>query len=548
MKRPGCLEFTEEEIEDLMQRLEEHTLREQDYPLLIDLIKAIIWMNLSLQEKSLSIKRLRAVFGIKTETANRLFDIAGQGPPPPKEGNSDGDEKEDKKGGKGGKGKEDGKKPKGGNGHRPSSDYTEAKTIKIAHQTLKRGDICPECKKGKLFNLSPGSVIRIVGAPYLQVEVYRPERLRCSLCQKIFTAVLPKEVMKGSRSDQTAKAIVSLMKYRGGVPFYRQEQMQKILGTPISASEIWKMTGELANELLSIYAHICTEAAKGKLIQNDDTKARILSIMKERKDKQGTDQEEKRKGTFTTGILSTLQDSNVSIALFFTGRQHAGENLNDLLDSRPENYSPPIQQCDGGHNAPKDHDTHRACCLAHARRKFYELVDYYPAIVLQVIGWFTQIFSNEHEGPEDPDELLKWHQKKSGPIMEKIRSYCNDLIASKQIEPNSSMGKAIAYFNNHFEQLTLFLRLPGVPLTNNDTERLLKRAVLNRKNAYFYKNETGAKIGDILMSVIETCVLNEVNPWKYLIAIQENQQKVQKSPELWIPWKYKEQLEKSHPP
>ena len=99
-------------------------------------------------------------------------------------------------------------------------------------------------------------------------------------------------------------------------------------------------------------------------------------------------------------------------------------------------------------------------------------------------------------------------------------------IENKEVEPNSSMGKAIAYMKNHWTGLTLFLKEAGVPLTNNDLERLLKRSVLNRKNAYFYRTEEGARIGDILMSTIETCVMNEINPWKYLLAIQEHQEKV----------------------
>ena len=58
----------------------------------------------------------------------------------------------------------------------------------------------------------------------------------------------------------------------------------------------------------------------------------------------------------------------------------------------------------------------------------------------------------------------------------------------------------------------IHLRMPGVPLTNNENERLIKRAVLNRKNAYFFKTEAGAKIGDVLLSIIETCALNKANP------------------------------------
>lgn len=523
MQTPKQFSFTKEQVEGLIDRLEKKALKSEDYPLLIELIKGLVWLNLSLKEKTLSIKRLRAVFGIKTETASKLFDLL--------------EKEEDKK--KGSNQKKKKERKKGGSGHRAASEYTEAKTIKIAHEALQKGDLCPDCKKGKLFNLSPGTILRIIGMPSLQVEIYRPEKLRCSLCGTIFTAKLPEGIMKGSRSDKTAKAIVSLLKYRGGLPFYRQEQLQKILGTPVVASELWKMTQELADDLLEVYALMCHTAAQGQILHNDDTKARILSIMAEKKGK-----EEKRKGIFTTGVISKLKDPQIDIALFFTGRQHAGENMNDLLNLRKKELSDPILQCDGGPNIPKDHKILVSYCFAHTRRKFYELFDDYPRIVLKIIGWFSEIFANDKNGPSEGESRLKYHQEKSEPIMDKLLEYCNKLLENKEVEPNSSMGKAIAYMKNHWIGLTLFLREKEVPLTNNDLERLLKRSVLNRKNAYFYRTEEGARIGDILMSTIETCVMNEVNPWKYLLAIQEHQKKVRKHPELWLPWCYEKEMSK----
>ena len=191
---------------------------------------------------------------------------------------------------------------------------------------------------------------------------------------------------------------------------------------------------------------------------------------------------------------------------------------------------------------PEHHETQLSNCNAHCRRKFYELVQTWPKIVLKIIGWYSIIFSNEPSAPKDPLLRLKWHQDLSAPVMKQIKEYCDLLIEQKEIEPNSGMGKAIAYLNNHWTGLTLFLRVPGVPLDNNDTERLLKRAVLNRKNAYFYRNETGAKIGDILMSMIETCVLNSINPWIYLLAVQKHQGDVRKNAVLWLPWLYEKRL------
>jgi len=565
MKAPNRIDFTPEQIEALIERLDRQALVKEDYPLLAELIKAIVWMNLSLQEKQLSIKRLCAVFGIKTESAKNLSkfieqakaedqasapdqtdgqtalsDQTGQQPAIPDKNdpaeNQDESEKKDSSG------------KKGKHGHRPASDYSQAKTIDVAHQNLKKGDRCPSCSAGKLFNLSPGTVLRIVGQPWLQMEIYRPERLRCSVCGEVFTAGLPPEVMTESRATSSAKAIVSLLKYRGGVPFYRQGQIQEILGTPVSPSEIWEMTEDVADAVQPVYAVMCEQAAAAELIHNDDTKARILSVMKDREERKGTAEEDKRKGIFTTVILSALKNQNVKIALFFTGTNHAGENLDNLLDRRPEGLPPPIQQCDAGHNIPEHHDTSLSNCNSHARRKFYELVTVWTKPVLKIIGWYSIVFANERDAPSDPASRLKWHQDHSKPVMEQIKNYCNDLLARKEVEPNSSMGKAIAYFNNHWDELTLFLRMPGVPLDNNDAERLIKQAVRNRKNAYFYRNETGAKIGDILMSMMETCILNGANPWEYLTAVQEYQKDVRKNPALWVPWAYADRLKELKSP
>lgn len=534
MKRPKRLDFTAEEIESLISRIENQHLEADDFPLLADLVRAMIWMGNSLREKSLSIARLKAVFGIKTESAKKLKALLQpkeKGVGEKSKGN------EDNTNNISSNGKTSDKDSVDGHGHRPSSDYQEAELIRIAHETLQKGSICPECSKGKLFNLAPGTILRITGQPWLNVHIYKPERLRCPICQKVFTARLPEEFYTEARVDKTAKAIVSILKYRGGMPFYRQEQIQTIMGNPISDTEIWNMTRDVANCIEPVFLELCQLAANSECIHNDDTTARVLDLMK-----QNERQNSERNGIFTTGLLAKMDDKQ--IALFFTGRQHAGENLNDLLDMRDEALPKPIQVCDAlSRNTPKDHPTIQANCNAHARRNFYEIVSCWPKECINVISAFDLVFLNDKLAKNlTPQARLEWHQNKSAALMAKIKSYCQELVDTKQVEPNSSFGKAIQYLKNHWEGLTQFLRIPGVPVSNNDNERQLKRAVLNRKNAYFFKSEAGAKIADILLSVIETCVLNKINPYNYLIALQEHIDRVVRDPKLWLPWNYTQAL------
>lgn len=339
---------------------------------------------------------------------------------------------------------------------------------------------------------------------------YKPERLRCALCGKVFRATLPTAI---ERVDITAKATVSLLKYRGGVPFHRQSQIQQLLGVPLSPSELYEMTEDVANAVHVIFQALYHEAAQGECIHNDDTKAKILDLINYPKE-----EGDKRKGVVTTSILS--KGEKHQIALYCTGRKHAGENLEDLLNQRAQERAPPIQTCDGlAHNLPKEIN-----------------------IILDLFG---DIFEKDEIAPKHPKKRLKWHQRKTKPLMEKLKDYCTSLVNDKKVEPNSGFGKAIKYLENHWEGLTLFLRMPGVPLTNNENEQLIKRAVLKRKNAYFFKNETGAKIGDVLLSVIETCALNAANPWEYLVAIQKYQNQVRQSPKNWMPWNYQDQIRAS---
>lgn len=550
MKKPKRIDFTPEEIEALIARIESQSLAVEDFPLLADLVRAMIWMESSLREKSLSIMRLGAVFGIKGESAQKLKNLLNpKGGSGANHGEQSGNANDSAQNGTdgGAKNASEGnsnenslkKDPQKGHGHRPASDYQEAQIIQVAHEALKKGSICPECGKGKLFNLAPGTVLRIVGQPWLNVCIYKPERLRCPICQQVFTAKLPKELYTESRVDKTAKAIVSILKYRGGMPFYRQEQIQTILGNPISDTEIWGMTRDVAECLEPVFVELCQSAADCECIHNDDTMARVLTLMKENEVANP-----ERTGIFTTGILGKVDDKQ--IALFFTGRQHAGENLNDLLDTREEILPVPIQACDAlSRNTPKDHSTQQANCNAHARRKFYEIASCWPKECVNVVSSFDLVFLNDKIAKEKnltPQDRLEWHQERSSPIMDKIKAYCEELVTSKLIEPNSSFGKAFQYLKNHWEGLTLFLRVPGAPMSNNDNERQLKRAVLNRKNAYFFKNESGAKIADILMSVIETCALNNINPYNYLTAVQENRHKVLEDPKAWLPWAYAHNL------
>ncbi|HLA28373.1 MAG TPA: transposase [Syntrophales bacterium] len=286
--------------------------------------------------------------------------------------------------------------------------------------------------------------------------------------------------------------------------------------------------------LSPVHDALIETAAKGEIFHNDDTTMKVLSLLKQQ------DPESDRKGIFTTGIVSLWQDHK--IALFMTGNQHAGENLTDLLKRRAYGLPPPIQMCDAlSRNASKEFETIMANCLTHARRQFVELVDRFPEECAQVIEAMGMVYHHDALAKEQnltPEQRLLYHQEHSGPVMKDLKSWCNQQLEEKQVEPNSGLGKAIRYLLNHWEKLTRFLQVAGTPLDNNICERTLKHAILHRKNALFFKTQRGAYVGDLFMSLIHSCQLAGINPLDYLTWLFKHAQQLQASHHEFLPWHY----------
>jgi hypothetical protein len=140
------------------------------------------------------------------------------------------------------------------------------------------------------------------------------------------------------------------------------------------------------------------------------------------------------------------------------------------------------------------------------------------------------------------DERLHFHQQNSGPLMKELNTWLHGQLEKNAVEPNSGLGQAINYMIKHWDALTLFLKEPGAPLDNNLCEQSLKKAILHRKNALFYKTLNGAGVGDLFMSLIQTCNLNGANPIDYLTVLQEHAAELKQEPEKWLPWNYTAQL------
>jgi hypothetical protein len=319
---------------------------------------------------------------------------------------------------------------------------------------------------------------------------------------------------------------------------------------------------EVAEGIRPALEELIRQAAQGEVFYNDDTGMKILALARaspqrpegEVEDPGPSRSEEssssrERTGLFTSGVVSTTRQGQ-RIALYFTGRNHAGENLARVLVERAKGLATPLQMSDAlSRNVPKLPEKLEILwgnCTAHARRRFVQVTPNFPEECRFVLESLRDVYRYDAEAEEQglsPEARLRYHQEHSQPVMDALEAWFKVQFAEKKVEPNSGLGKAISYCLRRWDRLTLFLQQAGAPLDSNLVERALKKAILHRKNSLFYKTENGAEVGDLFMSLIHTCELNGVNPFDYLIELQKHAEELAKNPAAWMPWDYRPTLQ-----
>jgi hypothetical protein len=544
------------EVQSLRERLGTRQWQEEDWGLLERVLGSYERLLSMLSEAQITLKRLQTLlFG----TRHRRHTTAGSGTAEASEdtGSPGEDTGAGADGGAAWAGETagaEGSAPRSG-GHRPgygrlgAERYEGAERIECRHDDLGVGEVGPVCGQGRLYALPPGVEMRIDGNALLSAIRYEVEKLRCSACGEVFTAPLPAEAGTEKYSPR-ARAVLAIGRYYLGLPLYRLQGYQAMLGVPVPDATQWDQIERVADCAYVVFAHLERLAAQGELIYQDDTTVRILSLMGEnltmraRAEALGLSRPHERTGMYTTALV--VKVGAQTICLYYSGRAHAGENLAALLEHREADHAKPLVMSDAlSRNEVDEMSVMRCHCLAHGRRQFSDLADVFPQECQVVIEALTQVFDHdEHARHEQlsPAARLAYHQAHSRPLMEALKGWLDQQFDDRLVEPNSALGKAIAYMQGHWETLTRFLSVENAPLDNNLVERALKLFIRQRKNSLFYKTEYSAYIASVLTSLIATCLYASVNALEYLVALQEHRAQVFAAPAAWLPWNYQAHL------
>ena len=563
MKKPAeNATLSSEEGERLITHLHQSNLPAAVAERLEEIVRTCLWLVFALQETRITVKRLRSLLFGKhlkpspaPEDASAPSPAGGDEPPAHDVVQADAGDAAATAGAVPPEPSQSPEqvKPKGGHrtgtGRLGADAYVGAERVECRHEELAAGQRCPVCGQGTLYNLPPGVEMRIDGHALLSAMRYELHKLRCSACGQIFTAPLPREAGEEKYSPR-ARAVLVVGRYYLGLPFYRMQGYQAMLGVPMPDSTQWDQIERVGDCGYVVFELLERLAAQGELIHQDDTTVRILTLIKENQQiraeaaAQGLSRSKARTGMFTTALVVKVGDR--LICLYYSGRAHAGENLAALLAQREAGQDPPMVMSDALSRNDIDWPGLIRChCLAHGRRQFSDIEDVFPSECRVVLDVLKLVFDHDEEARDQqmsPPARLAYHQAVSQPLMEELKGWLDHQLEDRLVEDNGSLGKAILYMQGHWETLTRFLSVPGAPLDNNLVERALKLFIRQRKNSLFYKTEHSAYIASVLTSLIATCIYAGVNVLDYLVALQEHRAEVFVDPSAWLPWTYQASL------
>src|SRR5467141_1380554 len=298
MKKPaGTITLSSEEGEVLIAQVHQSNVPTAVAGWVKQIIRMYFWLVFALQEAKLSVKRLRnLLFGSSAQPKGRPAS-EGEATSSEAPGQAAGAEEAvagaevaprlettGREAGSGASESEGKPKPQGGHragtGRLGADAYGGAERTECRHEDLAVGQRCPVCGQGTLYELPPGVEIRIDGHALLSALRYELQKLRCSACGQIFTAGLPDGVGEEKYSARS-RAVLAVSRYSLGVPFYRLQGYQAMLGVPVPDATQWDQIEKVGDCSYVVFAYLERLAAQGELIYQDDTAVRILTLLKE---------------------------------------------------------------------------------------------------------------------------------------------------------------------------------------------------------------------------------------------------------------------------
>lgn len=403
--------------------------------------------------------------------------------------------------------------------------------------------VCPCCS----FDLhcigeDISEALDIVPAVVRVKRTIRP-RYACRACESVVVqAPAPAHVMDGGMVTTAFAAHVAVSKFAWHLPLHRQAQMLASCGVIIDRGTLGAWVTRVAWWLELLYDALLAFIRSQPRVFCDETPLPRL--------------DPGRKRTRLCQLWAQAVDDRPwngpappAVAYIFAESRSARE-----VEGQLSSFAGVLQV--DGYQAYKTLAKRRgksnvapmrlAFCLAHARRKFVDVVKLTGSSdALSILARIAEIYRIEASvRGENVDTRLTVRRREAAPIMRELKVQLTEL--SEEVSSKSALGKAVTYTLNHWSGLTAFLDDGRIEVDSNVVERSMKSVALTRKNSLFVGSARGGETFAVLASLVNTAKLNGVDPQVWLADVLERiiSGKVKANRmESLLPWAWKAERE-----
>lgn len=391
----------------------------------------------------------------------------------------------------------------------PSLRYPDAPLIEQDVE-LKTLPTCKCCgtKMADSGMTEDSEFLTVIPKQYIVVRQKR-HKYRCGKCHgDVKTAPSPPKIKQGSSLSDEMIQDVSLTKYCDLIPIQRYVAIADRSGIKdLPPQSLIEATHNLADFVKPVHELLKKEVTESKVLHADETPHRMLEGDEKSnwylwgfssKKASYFECHDTRSGDVASELLSKSV-CEFLVSDVFSGY---GKSVRDTNEIRRNSNLPLVKN---------------VYCNAHARRKFKEAKDSFESLAKTFTDFYKKIYHLESEVKSKPPDEILAARTKMRPIFlaMKTETFANVGAYSSK----SSIGKAMSYFLGNYNELTLFLDHPDLPIDNNQQERLLRNPVIGRKTWYGTHSRRGAETAAMLFSLIESCKLNQINPRQYFIQL-----------------------------
>jgi len=360
--------------------------------------------------------------------------------------------------------------------------------------------VCPVCNNDKQrIGSEETEKLEYVPASFY-VKKYVRYKYACKECEShISIGQLPPMAIDKGIAGEGLLAHIITSKYCDHNPLNRLEGIIRRHGVDINVSTMCDWVGKSADLLEPLVKRMHEKILQSPKINTDDTSIPVKS--------------KKRRGSTYNGYLWVYVDDKHNVVFDFTPTRSREGPLKFL-----GKYSGYVQAdaYSGYDEFFRKSDATEVGCNAHARRKFDYALDTDPVRAACMLVLWGRLYDIERKAKDEnysSAQLLEARQKEAKPILAEIKTVLDEY--KNQVLPKSPIGKAITYSLNQWEALHRYVDDPMLEIDNNLSERILRMVVIGRKNYMFAGSEAGAWRAAIIYSLVASCKLNEIDPFRY---------------------------------